>query len=145
MIGQALRKRDISRGMMNAYMLNNPRVIPAWNAAKEASADSFSEQALEMALNPVVVITKDKDGEALPEPLIIKADSAHARNAIDTLKWAAKVRNPKQYSDKSSIDLNVKTVDLTAIIRDANARLAASQLGRVIEGVVVKPQLEDLL
>ena len=101
-----------------------------------------------MALNPQVVVTKDKDGNPLAQPLIIPVDAAHARNAIDTLKWAAKVRNPRTYSDKQQLDVNIKTVDLTKIINDANARLAASKAGRVIEGTVLGmalPRLEDIL
>jgi hypothetical protein len=56
---------------------------------------------------------------------------------VDTLKWAARIRNPRAYSDKSSIDVNVRTVDLTRIISEANARLAAREAGRVIEGTVL--------
>ena len=105
-----------------------------WNASKEASGDAFMEKALDTAENPGTVITHDDKGNKLDAPLIVAADWQHARLRIDTYKWAAKVRNPRQYSDKSSIDLNVKTVDLTAIIKDANARLIASQaLHRVIE------------
>lgn len=149
LIAPVLRKHDISRTVIHAWMDSTPGATAQWNAAKETSADAFAEQALEIALNPVHVLTKDKDGNPLAEPLIIRADSAHARNAIDTLKWAAKVRNPRQYSDKSSIDVNVKTVDLTRIIQDANARLAASHAGRVIDAEIVHaalPQsIDDLL
>jgi len=143
LIAPVLRRLGISRPVLHAYMDSTPGAVAQWNAAKETSGDAFAEQALELALNPVAVVTKDKEGNVLAEPLIIPMDAAHARTAVDTLKWAAKVRNPRQYSDKSSIDLNVKTVDLTAIIRDANARLAASQVaGRVIAGEVVRKALD---
>jgi hypothetical protein len=59
----------------------------------------------------------------------------HARTRIDTLKWAARVRNPRVYSEKQTVDLNVRSVDLTAIIRDANARLAQAREPRLIEQV----------
>lgn len=150
LIAPVLRKVGVSRAVIHAYMDSTPGATAQWNAAKETSGDAFAEQALELALNPSQVVTKDKDGNVLPEPLIIPMDAAHARTAVDTLKWAAKVRNPRQYSDKSSIDLSVKTVDLTAIIRDANARLAAAQAGRIIAGESVRVAsdalaIEDLL
>jgi hypothetical protein len=39
------------------------------------------------------------------------------------------------YSEKQTVDLNVRSVDLTAIIRDANARLAQAREPRLIEQV----------
>lgn len=151
-IGPILREYGFTRDQMTCYVLTTPGAKADWDAAKESSADSFADRALDIALNPYEIITHDHNGEPLTTPHIIKADPAHARNAIDTLKWAARIRNPRTYSDKSSIDLNVKTVDLTAIIRDANARLAAAHsVGRIIEGNAVQHEestpalLADLL
>jgi hypothetical protein len=79
--------------------------------AREDSGDAFMVKALREA---------DKD--------VGKEFATHVKTRIDTYKWAARIRNPRVYSDKSSIDLNVKTVDLTRIISDANARLAAARL-----------------
>jgi hypothetical protein len=64
---------------------------------------------------------------------------------VDTLKWAARIRNPRLYGDKAQLDVNVRTLDLTRIISDAQARLAAS---RIIEGHVIRaalPELESLM
>jgi hypothetical protein len=97
-----------------------------------------------MALEPCQVIAAGAPGnENGKDPLVIRLDPAHARNAIDTLKWAAKTRNPKVYSDKAVIDMNIRTVDLTRIITEAAARLAVHRAGRVIEHE--QPLLADLL
>ncbi|HEY5636269.1 MAG TPA: hypothetical protein VIS77_05155, partial [Burkholderiales bacterium] len=72
-------------------------------------------------------------------------DPAHARMRVDTLKWAARIRNPRLYGDKAQLDVNVRTVDLTRIIEAANARLAAAQAaraGHVVEGTLVRRALE---
>jgi hypothetical protein len=52
---------------------------------------------------------------------------------VDTLKWACAKRNPRTYSEKAQLDVNVKTLDLTRIISEANARLANAPRGRVLE------------
>lgn len=149
LVKDAHNSRGFSRQQISAYILESAERRREWDEAREMSADAFYDEALEIARNPFEEVKYSATGELLEKPLIIRADSAHARTRIDTLKWAARIRNPRQYSDKSSIDLNVKTVDLTAIIRDANARLAASQVtGRVIAGEVVRrtldaPQHED--
>lgn len=145
----AISKHGLKRQHIDAYLVGNALATKEWNAAKEASGDAFMDKAMAIADNPGTVITHDDKGNPLAEPVIIAADWQHARLRIDTLKWAAKVRNPRQYSDKSSIDVNVKTVDLTRIIQDANARLAASHAGRVLDGEIVRaalPQsIDDLL
>lgn len=146
---KAIGKHGFTRQHITAFLGRNPGARREWDLAKEASAESFMDMALETAINPGTTIWEGPDGKPLDKPLVIAEDYQHARTRIDTYKWAARIRNPRSYSDKSSIDLNVKTVDLTAIIRDANARLIASQqAGRVIAGEVVRraldaPQHED--
>lgn len=142
------KEHGLSEHVLRAYRNENAAADKEWMTAREASGDAFAERALDMALNPAQVIPQE-DGK---EPVIVKLDPAYARNAIDTLKWAARIRNPRVYSDKSTVDLNVKSVDLTRIIADANARLAAARtLGQVVEGEVVRQslaapaELEDLL
>ena len=97
-----------------------------WDTAREQSADALADMALEVAYND-------------------KVDPAHARVRIDTLKWAAAKRNPRAYSDKATLDVNVRTVDLTRIIEAANARLAAVQSGRIIEHEPTRAMLAELL
>ena len=138
LVGKACERLGINPEWLYSYRAQVPGARQEWEDAREGSADAFAEQALGMALEPVQVIPQ---GEG-KEPLIVRLEPAHARNAIDTLKWAARIRNPRLYGDKAQLDVNVRTVDLTRIISDANARLAAA---RVIEGQVVPVLLTDLL
>ena len=115
---------------MRAFCVMFPERKRELDAAREESSYALMEEAFQIARTRSYVAT-DKDGKPLfdrfGKPLIIAADAAHARNAIDVLKWASRVRNPRVFSDKSQLDVNVRTVDLTAIIQDANARLVASR------------------
>ena len=99
-----------------------------WDAAREQSADAYLDMILEVANNPM-------------------PDSGSARVKIDALRWVASKRNPRAYSDKAQLDVNVRTVDLTRIIEAANVRLAASQVGRIIEHETLRraPLLAELL
>jgi hypothetical protein len=97
-----------------------------WQAARQQSADAYADQVLEVAYND-------------------KLDSGNARVRMDALRWLAAKRNPSYYNDKAQLDVNVRTIDLTRIIGDAQARLAAS---RVIDGQVIRaalPELESLM
>jgi len=126
-IGDSIRKYGFSPDMVRAYRALFPDASRQWELAREQSADALADKALATANNPAL-------------------DPAHARLYVDTLKWAAAKRNPRAYSDKAMLDVNVKTVDLTAIIVAANARLAAANQGRVIEhDASAVPQLADLL
>ena len=114
----------ISAGMVRAWRADNVANDREWQAAREASADSFADMALDEAMS-------NKCGD----------EAAHARTRIDTLKWAARIRNPRLYSDKSQVDINVKTIDLTRIISEANARLAAARAPRILEHEGAAPEL----
>jgi hypothetical protein len=121
-----LARAGLNADAMRAYKLENPAAREEWEAAREASADAFMDEALDISNNRDV-------------------DPAHARMKVDTLKWAARIRNPRLYGDKAQLDVNVRTLDLTRIISDAQARLAAS---RIIEGHVIRaalPELESLM
>lgn len=127
MVKDVLAELGLTDTMLRAYKGTEPNARQEWEDAREQSADEFFNQALETANNAAL------------EP-------GHARVKVDTLKWAARIRNPRLYGEKQQIDMNIKTVDLTKIISDANARLAAAQAaGRIIEGAVIRPQLEDLM
>jgi hypothetical protein len=115
----ALAPTGLTRGQARHYMDSDSAARAEWASAREESADAFMERALECAMTD------------LPDGLAAQ----HARTRIDTLKWAARVRNPRVYSEKQTVDLNVRSVDLTAIIRDANARLAQAREPRLIEQV----------
>lgn len=99
--------------------------IRQWDQAREQSADAYADQVAEIANKP-------------------GADSGIARVKIDALKWLASKRNPRAYSDKATLDVNVRTVDLTRIIQDANARLAAARTAHVVEGAVMQRAIEGV-
>lgn len=115
LVRDVMRSHGISDGEKRAFLATEPGAREDWEDAREASADAFMDEAIATAYSDV-------------------KDAAHARTKIDTLKWAARIRNPRLYSDKSTIDVNVKTVDLTKIIQDANARLANARQPQVIDG-----------
>lgn len=116
LITDILKVHGLSRRELSTHVLSVPDMRRAWDNAREESADALYEEAMSVARTPV-----DKE----------RAQSA--RLHVDTLKWAARIRNPRLYGDKAQLDVNVRTVDLTSIIRDANARLAAAQAHRVID------------
>ena len=76
--------------------------------ARLTSASSFSDTALEVAMN------------ATPEMAQV------ARLQVDTLKWRAAMANPKEYGDRKQVDTNVTVKMLPVEERDrALARLTA--------------------
>lgn len=130
-IGKACEAHGLKREHAYVYQLHNADARREWELARELSADAYADDVAEIANDPG------------PDP-------TGARVRMDALRWLAAKRNPRAYSDKQAIDLNVKTVDLTRIIQDANARLqAARQIGRIVEGAVITqtlPQaIEDLI
>lgn len=78
------------------------------------SADAFLDKAMDAAENA------GRDAKA-------------ARVQLAAYQWIAEKRDPDRYGQRTRADINVRTVDLTKIIQDANARLIAQQQGRVIE------------
>ena len=115
LVRDILKDAGFTREQVSAYKLSSPTIKAQWDEAREASADSFHDEALDIAR-----ASCDKD--------LVQSE----RLRVDTLKWAARIRNPRLYGDKAQLDVNVRTVDLTRIIDAANARLAAHQ-GRMID------------
>lgn len=120
-----LAAHNLTRSAL-AVALADPSMRAEWEAAKEASAEEFFDRVVAIAYN---------GGD--------DCDPARVRIQVDTLKWLAAKRNPRAYSDKSQLDVNVKTVDLTRIIQDANQRLIASRQAPVID--LPADQFERLL
>lgn len=118
-------KAKVSADQVRVWRLQDQERASAWDAAREQSADAYADMILDVANN--------------------HKDSNSARVRIQALQWLAAKRNPRTYSDKAQLDVNVRTVDLTRIIEAANARLAAAQQGRVIDARPIVPELENLL
>jgi terminase small subunit-like protein len=126
LVKDLLAAANIDKHVLRAHLAASVQARAEWDAARERSADAFMDMALDCAMAETG-----------------KEHAPHARTRIDTLKWAARIRNPRLYGDKSTVDLNVRTVDLTRIIGDANARLAAArEIGAIVQGQVIRPALE---
>ena len=98
-----------------AYGSKDTELRAAWYDAMKESADAFLDKAMDAAENA------GKDAKA-------------ARVQLAAYQWIAEKRDPERYGQRVRNDINVKTIDLTRIIQDANARLIAQQHGRIIEG-----------
>lgn len=145
LVRDVLKRAGFSYTQVRAYYQEDAQRRKEWEDAREESADSFLDEVLAVSRDSGDIvrdaageIVLDKDGQ----PLLIRPDSALARVRVDALKWAARIRNPRAYSDKAQLDVNVRTVDLTRIISEANARLAG-RAPRVLEHDA--PKLLELL
>lgn len=110
-----LLEAGIDSSMWYEYLRAIPGARQDWDDAREQSGHAFMDEVLDEA-------RADVDKEL----------AQHVRTRIDALKWAARVRNPRAYADKATVDVNVRSVDLTKIISEANARLEAQRQGRII-------------
>jgi hypothetical protein len=129
LVTNVLRAHGITAGEKRGYLARVPAARQQWDEARECSADAYYDEALDVARGQRVrTAGNDASEHATPA-----RDPQEARLLVDTLKWAARIRNPRLYSDKQTLDVNVRTVDLTRIIQDANARLAASRPPALIE------------
>lgn len=107
-IRKTLAVYDVSPDMARAYMANGPELRAQWDSAKEDSADAYFDKVVDLSNNP-------------------GADPHRARLQADLWRWLAGKRNPRTYSDKQSIDLNVRTIDVTQTLIAAQARLEAAR------------------
>lgn len=101
----------ITPDALYAYRRRNPEVMADWSMAHEQSADAIFDRFLTV----------------LDERPQNQVEATDKRTRLDMLRWAAAKRNPRAYSDKAQIDVNVRTIDLTATIERAHARLMAAR------------------
>lgn len=128
LIKDILPRHGVTEADKRRYLASEPNARRQWDEAREGSADAYYEEAVQVARAP---LTAGNDAQSAAT--CARMDAQERRLLVDTLKWAARIRNPRLYSDKQTIDVNVKTVDLTRIIQDANARLAAARAPALIE------------
>ena len=122
-------RHGISAGELRAFRADPAREAE-YQKAREDSADAFMDLAMrESQCGPRKLIATDGTPvlDDAGKPVVVAGDAAVARVRVDTLKWAARIRNPRLYGDKQQLDVNVKTIDLTRTIQEANARLQAAQ------------------
>jgi hypothetical protein len=97
------------------FRQGSPELTAAWYDAMKDSADAFLDKLMD-------VMTESE------------TNAKGARVKASILQWIAEKRDPDKYGQRTRADINIKTVDLTAIIKDANARLAAAKEPRLVEG-----------
>lgn len=132
-VGNAYAARGFTRGNAAAFLAENRDARVMWEEAREQSADSFFDQMQEIANNPG------------PDP-------KSARVKLDALRWLAGKRNPRYYGERTALDVNVKTIDLTKTIEAAQARLAAARdplladrAARAVDAEILTPLLGNAL
>jgi hypothetical protein len=103
----AAAAHGFKRADLWAFRTGNQELMAAWYDAMKESADAFTDKMLAAIVNV--------------------RDAKAARVQVGVLQWLAEKRDPERYGQRIRSDINVKTVDLTSIIRDAQARLEARQ------------------
>lgn len=142
LVRDVLARLGLKYAHVRAYYTSDDALRAEWEAARLESADAFMDEALRTGRGTPELLRDEKGAivwRANGEPVLIAPDAALARVRVDTLKWAARIRNPHAYSDRAQLDVNVKTIDLTRIISEANQRLAAREVGRVIDASAQQP------
>jgi hypothetical protein len=123
-IGRELEAHGFTRTDARFYMLEVPEARKEWDAAKEESANAFFDDAIDIAYTG-------------RDPKLVRAQA-------DLMLRFAGMRNPRVYRESKQVDLNVRTVDLTRIIQDANNRLAAARAPALIDHAT-QAVLEEIL
>jgi hypothetical protein len=107
---------------------NNPDLKAEYDAACKDRADRLVDDLLEIVDAPI------------PEGLDSGARTAyvnHLRLKLDTRKWIACKFNPRIYGDKMNLDVTSTQISISAVLAEANKRVA-----NFIEGEVVQPKVE---
>src|SRR5678816_537415 len=76
LVKTTLAAHGVSRESLRLFLVRNPVRRTEWEQAREASADAFMDLALDEAMANKT-----------------QFEAAHSRTRIDTLKWAARIRN----------------------------------------------------
>ena len=113
-VDQTCERYGISTSQLWLYRNGVPELRDQWRDAMKDSADAYVQKAIQVA----------EEAEKSPKAARVKAS---------IYQWVAEKRDPDKYGQRTRADINVKTVDLTGIIADANARLAAARQNRVID------------
>ncbi len=128
MIDVIAREHGLTRGALRAYRLDNKQAANEWYEARKDSADAHFDRAATIAN-------------------AMGADPASARVAMQFHQWAAEKRDPDGYGQRVNGNFTHTTVDLTAIIQAASARLQRAREPITIEheqptlALVAVPQL----
>lgn len=126
-VGKACKAHGFTHRQLRTWLSEQPAAVrQEYELAREESADALMDEAMNLARTNI-----DKEF------------ATHARTRIDTLKWAARIRNPRLYGDKTTMDVNVKHVDLAGIIAAANARLLAARQPVMLPDAIAQDLTHD--
>lgn len=142
--GRSLRSISEDEGMPNEktiykWILKYPEFNQKYTTAREAQADFYAEQIIEIADNST------DDIEMIETEHGLRADIKHsainrARLQIDTRKWLAGKLRPKKYGDKLNVDADVKhqfePLVIKPLVMDANKQIARD-VTPIIENVII--------
>lgn len=99
----------LARGAVRSYRALEPGADDEWQQARQDYAQSLFDEVMTLAR------TKSADQVA----------ASDKRELLNHMRWTLQKLDPKNYSDKAQLDINVKSMDLTRIIEAANARILA--------------------
>lgn len=122
-IGDVLQALGLTRDAVRAYRVLVDKADEEYEQARKDSAASLFEDLRDLARR------RSKD----------QVEAADKRAEMDITRWMIQKLDPKNYSDKAQLDVNVKTMDLTRIVEAANARLIAHHAPITINSVAARP------
>lgn len=110
---ESMRKIAESIGVswmaLNAYINANDDRKEQYARAREAQADKFAEDIIDIADSSGNDITKDKDGNDKVNQEVIARD----RLRVDARKWLASKMAPKKYGEKLDLTADITTKSMT--------------------------------
>jgi hypothetical protein len=128
-VRHAIAAVGLKRDAVRSYRALEPDADEQWKAARQDYAQSLFDEVMQIARS------RSKD----------QIEATDKRELLNHLRWSLQKLDPKNYSDKAQLDINVKSMDLTRIIEAANARI----LARVTPNIAVlaptraQAQIED--
>ena len=108
-LGDTLKALGLTRDAVRAYRYLVDKAEEQYQLARKESAAAMFEELR------ILAKTRSRD----------QVEAADKRAEMDIVRWMIMKLDPKNYSDKAQLDVNVKTMDLTDIVNNAAARLAA--------------------
>jgi hypothetical protein len=103
-------KFGLTYDMMRGYRDNVEGARVAWQTARKDSAQALVDKALQLVAD---LMSNNSD-----------VDPARARVALDSFRFFIERLDPESFAPRTKADINVRHVDLTAIIAAAQKRVA---------------------
>lgn len=119
--GESLRKICKDQKMpaarnVHVWVEENDEFRQQYARAREAQADKYAQEIIEIADEECVVVKHPKEGEDV-EVAFDSALVANKRLRVDARKWAASKLAPKKYGDKLDLEVNAN-INTTLTLAD---------------------------